>query len=526
MKSKRICLICPRSVFMLDERVFPFLGILQVAAVWEKLGYTIDVLDLSGIENHLDVVKEYFDANHGQLLFTGTSATTPQCVNAIEIAQFIKQNYPNEKLVLGGAHVTLMHTASKRERKQGKPGRACYDIDMLQKVFDILVCGDGEFTIDGILAAERGTVIDVDDRLSPLFATEEQMTEMPFPARHLIDLKNSYKYFIEGKPATSLLNQRGCSMGCLFCSGRSSPYLRKVRSRSKESVIAELRFLHKEYGFVAANFFDDEMNLVEKEMIPLMYAIADLGDELGFKWTLRGFTKAELFNDRVAKAMVTAGFSVCLTGFESGSERILKNIKKNATRDDNTRCVEIAKKHGMKVKALMSLGQVGEDFSTAEQTRQWLLEVQPDFFDLTTLSVFPGSIYWDLSQDEGDRYTYTAANGDKLFQEKVSFSEEAMYYKGIPGSYKSYSYTPGLSASEIVALRDDIEADVRKKLNIPWDPANPARKHEHSMGSSANMMGLPDWILRSTETHKASTAPLDVPAFSSHTKPRLNVLKE
>ena len=89
--------------------------------------------------------------------------------------------------------------------------------------------------------------------------------------------------------------------------------------------------------FSAFMFYDDELN-VNKGLVDLMNRIAGLG--MGLK--LRGFIKAELFTDEQAEAMYRAGFRWILVGFESGSERILENIRKNATRADNTRCVEIA----------------------------------------------------------------------------------------------------------------------------------------------------------------------------------------
>ena len=39
-----------------------------------------------------------------------------------------------------------------------------------------------------------------------------------------------------------------------------------------------------------------------------------------------------------------------------------------AKRDDNTRAVEIAKRHNLKVKALMSIGNAGESYETVEST--------------------------------------------------------------------------------------------------------------------------------------------------------------
>ena len=44
--------------------------------------------------------------------------------------------------------------------------------------------------------------------------------------------------------------------------------------------------------------------------------------------------------------MVRAGFRWLLTGFESGDQRILHNIKKIAKKEDNTRCIKLPKSMG------------------------------------------------------------------------------------------------------------------------------------------------------------------------------------
>lgn len=55
----RVCLIIPPSPFLLDERVFVQLGILKIASVLEQHNYTVDMIDLSGVENYTDVLKDY-----------------------------------------------------------------------------------------------------------------------------------------------------------------------------------------------------------------------------------------------------------------------------------------------------------------------------------------------------------------------------------------------------------------------------------------------------------------------------------
>ncbi|MEK7382296.1 MAG: radical SAM protein, partial [Elusimicrobiota bacterium] len=377
--------------------------------------------------------------------------------------------------------------ACKRETAAGHEGRAATAFQKLQTMFDVLVAGDGEESILLAVKDDAPKLIDADDPASPLFLTSARLTELPFPARHLVDV-GSYRYQIEGLPAISLIAQLGCPFECGFCGGRQSPMLRRIRMRTTENIVAEIEMLHRAYGVRGFMLYDDELN-VNTRMIELMRAIRALQDRLGVEFRLRGFVKSELFNDEQAEAMRQAGFRWILTGFESGSPRILKNINKKATREENTRCVEIAHKHGLKVKALMSIGHPGESEQTIAETRDWLLSAKPEDFDVTIITTYPGTPYYDRAVPVPGKpglwsYTYEKT-GDRLFSQEVDYTEVADYYKGSPdGGYKSFVYTDHLSAEKIVELRDQTERDVRRILGIPFNPCRVAHRYEHSMGQT------------------------------------------
>jgi radical SAM superfamily enzyme YgiQ (UPF0313 family) len=245
-------------------------------------------------------------------------------------------------------------------------------------------------------------------------------------------------------------------------------------------------------------FYDDELN-VNKDMLPLMERIAQIGRDHNIEWKLRGFIKSERFTDEQAQAMYEAGFRQILIGFESGSARILENIQKIATQDDNTRCMDIARRYGLKVKALMSLGHPGESTQTVAETRQWLCEVKPFDFDATVITPYPGSPYYDQAVPFDDResesaWVYRCKNGDALYQQEVNYAEEADYYKGDPNDgYVSHIWTDALSQGDLVRERDALEREVRHELAIPFNPSRPSELFEHSMGQTR----LPPHILRS-----------------------------
>ena len=71
---------------LLDERVFPALGILKIGAVLEQAGYSVDHLDLCGVKNFEDVVRDY----NGADIFCIT-ATTPQIPAAIRISEILRE---------------------------------------------------------------------------------------------------------------------------------------------------------------------------------------------------------------------------------------------------------------------------------------------------------------------------------------------------------------------------------------------------------------------------------------------------
>jgi len=496
-----IGLIIPPSSFLLDERVFPFLGILKVASVLEVAKYEVEVLDLSGVKNYLDVLRLYL--NQTTASHIGVTSTTPQLPAAFQIGNLIRQEKPNIKTILGGSHGTLVHAAVKRNCE-----RSVKALQRLSDNWDYIVTGDGEKAILSLLQnpeagemfLEKGArIVDGDDPKTELFLNNTEINT--WPARHLIDLP-SYHYQIDGINATSLISQLGCPFRCNFCAGRRSPSLRRARFRPAYDVLGEVEHLYRHYGYKGFMFYDDELN-VSREMIDVMRGLIQIQERFKVEFRLRGFVKAEIFTEEQAEVMYQAGFRWILTGFESGSPRILKNIDKLATVDDNTRCVDIARKHGLKVKALMSLGHAGESLDTAEDTYQWLLKVQPDDFDVTIITVYPGSAYHDdaIKAPNGDYVFKHPITGDLLYSEDVDYTNTADYYKGDPNDgYIAHVYTDHLTSKELVTSRMGIETNTRQMLNIKWNQASQQKTYQAS-----DLKSLSSDILRKSSDFKNPT---------------------
>lgn len=460
-----ICLVSPPSPFLLDDRVFPNLGILQVAAALEEAGHSVYVEDLGGVEDYEAQMR--ITAQHGWDLY-GVTATTPQFPAAIAVLRAIQSTDPGRRVVIGGPHATVMPDSCQ--------------------LFDVVVMGDGETGILDALRPDAPRIIDYASR------TEKGLLRYHIPSRHLINM-DSYKFSIDGVNGTSILTEAGCSFNCSFCCGRSIPFYRRVRYRVVDEIRRELEDLQTRYAVNAAMDFSDEVNLVDGKLLSLCAAIKPLGMKL------RAFVKANLFTDRQAEAMAEAGFVEICTGVESGSDRILGIIDKKTSREINRRFVELAHKHGMRAKAFMSLGQAGETYESAMESRDWLLWAKPDDFDVTVITVYPATPYWDERERIGVtsdsrplcRYVRKSRrpeeNGATLFFEEVDYASEWAWYKGKPGAYVSHVWTPDLSKEDLVRLRDQIEEDVRRALGIPY-PKRFSGDHlagqenlEHSMGA-------------------------------------------
>lgn len=484
----RVTLVIPPSPFLADERVFPSLGILKVAAVLEAAGVNLHVLDLSGVASPVELLTSYLQ-QHARDAF-GLTSTTPQFPYAVQLVAAIREQQPAARVILGGPHVTMCYSAAQLDVKHGIRRRGTKAWEQVLEHCDVAVVGDGEQAIhEALVTWER--VVNAGDAKSSLFLARGTLEKYPLPARHLIDLQ-SYHYSIAGQSAQSMVAQLGCPFACGFCGGRGTQSFRMTRSRSIDSVLAEVNELVTRYDVAGVMFGDDELNLSDKGFCDLLQALIDYQARSGRQLNFRGFVKGELFNARQAELMAKAGFSEVLTGIESGSRLMLDVMQKHTTPQINAELVRLAHAEGMRVKALMSLGHPGESRATIEESIAWVIENRPDDVDWTVITQYPGSPYFDHSVEVSpETWCYTDPKfGQRLYSAELNYAQHAGYYKGVPGSYTAYVWTDHLSAADLVAERDRAEQVSRSALGLPAITAAAALSYDHSMGQ------LPSSVLR------------------------------
>ncbi|MEI6058823.1 MAG: radical SAM protein, partial [archaeon] len=506
-----ILLVNPPSGFLIDQRVFLPLGIASVAATARESGHQVSLLDLAGEDNYeRRIVEEISNHNYDAV---GITATSPQFYYAHKLLGAIKGRNPSLKVIIGGSHPSMFSALRDNLRESSPNFQERLDEDPNFKRledFDVIAAGE-ESSLEAALSVDgRGVWVDG--------GVTKNLESLPFPARDLFDV-NSYlfdpqgtpKFKIKGKPSGSIISQRGCPYTCEFCCGRDSKMYHAVtlpggvlRAHTPERIVAELDEMNKKFGLESFMFYDDEFNLHPERTKKLCEALK------GRNYTFRGFVKSDLLvkHPEVATAMKEAGFVEVLTGVESGSERILsRHLHKKTSPELNYRAAMICLENGLGFKALTMLGHVSETPRDVMDTRDWILRTGKAFgdklgpehftFDLTVFQPYAGCPIWDRSEKNQElfgeefKWVYHSRHrGDitdpeygGLYFNKVDFSTEQGFYKGIPGEYKAFIRTKNISSEQLVSLRDAIEWDVRDRLKMPQLAAITAEgQFEHSMG--------------------------------------------
>ena len=441
---KNVGFINPPSEFLINQRVFVSLGILRVITYLDRLGVCkVSFLDLSGKGDYYGLMSDFIKGN--SLNVVCFTATTPQISVVYQFCKFINSNF-RIKIILGGPHVTLIYSSWEKGEKSIK--EICYKhIRELLKYINTIVIGDGEYAVvDAIDSHERI----INSERDPHLFLGRNYDEVAIPNRQFLDL-DSYKYFIDGAKATNIISQIGCPYQCAFCSGRGSKTFSTIRKRSIENIIQEIDMLYSKYSYTGFMFYDDELNINNEYFEKLLRALIKYQKEHGVNFNLRGFTRSNLLTGLQAELMYQAGFRWLLVGFESGSDKMLLNMHKGCTVADNDKCFDIAVNNGLKVKALISIGHPGESRNTIQETIDWLQASPPNELDVTIVSVYPGSKYFNVAMVLGDLLKYTnGSTDDSLFIKNIDFLNESNFYKSRAGEITSYVFTDYLSDTELV----------------------------------------------------------------------------
>ncbi len=221
------------------------------------------------------------------------------------------------------------------------------------------------------------------------------LDSLPFPARHLID-NSIYTRPDNGKVQAVIKVSRGCPYHCFFC--LATPVSgEKVRTRSAENIIAEIRECIEKYDIKNFLFWSDIFNFDRKWTINLCEKII----ESGLKFTWSANTRANTMDEELAEIMYKAGCRLVSIGVESGSQEILDKIGKKITLDEVRKTVKILKKNKIKIYNYFVIGLPWETEKTVEETVKFAIELNSNFISFYTAVPLPGTRFFAYAMMNG-----------------------------------------------------------------------------------------------------------------------------
>ena len=377
----RIALIAPKWDRKAND--YPPLGLGYLAAVLEADGHSVRIFDFSLDPNTVpedDVRQVVAYEPH----IVGITTMTSLYHSTLETATLLKACL-GRPIVVGGPHPTVY------------PQRVLAE----SPVIDYVVRGEGEETmrelvralaggnhdvrlIQGLTFRLRGEIVSNPDR--PLL---ENLDGLPFPARHLFDLKRYDLSTPDGQPMATILSSRGCPYSCSYCF--KGIVGRTYRQRSVDSIIAEMKLVVDQYDIRNFYFIDDLFTIDVRRLHALAQRLID--EQLGVRWQC--LARVDRVNAETLGKMYAAGCRRIHYGIESGNQEVLDRIGKSIKLERVRQAVHWTQKAGIEVKGYFMLGLPGDTEETMQQTIDLAIELDLDqaMFSLTT--PFPGTRLWD-----------------------------------------------------------------------------------------------------------------------------------
>ncbi len=366
----------------------PPIGLALIAAVLEKAGYAVTVLDANALGlQPQEVVTRVADAD-----IVGLTAVTPTVSAAISIARHLKLAKPERTIILGGAHGTLLPDETLARAPE----------------IDMLVRGEGEETIIELLYALehknpldniRGISYRTNGKAVSTAARPDitDMDSLPFLAYHLLSRDRYKPHPPHGRalPFAAIVTSRGCPYKCAYCS--KPIFGSKFRAQSPERVIAEIAYMVERFGVREIAFYDDVFTLDKKRAHAIAEGIMNRGIKI--LWTCE--TRVNLVDRELLRHMKQAGCYAIAYGIESAAPQILDTLHKGITREQVEEAVRISREAGLQTIGYMMIGSPGETLETIRQTIDFAKKLKLDFAQFSITTPFPGTELYELLGAQG-----------------------------------------------------------------------------------------------------------------------------
>lgn len=348
----------------------PHLSLTDLATVAKERGYEPRIVDnVMRYPGRMSQVESLLKDRPKAVGISTTFLLTPEIVR--HYVSKIREMAPEVKIILGGP------TVRKAEELHG--------------FADFAVFGDGEDPMLGILEV-------IDGKRGPDTVPHIAYRDETGALRYGPSGMESGHVGIDGKPFKArdvripipdwrLANRsydnvfaiefsRGCKYNCFYCSYDRGKNIRDMEDMRTELVRnAELGI--KKYRVSDSNFTDGPPHY-KRYPHDVCQLMIDL--DLGLQWSC--YARVDDLSDELADLMRRAGCFGVFFGIESGSKKILKNMRKGHNVDDAREGVAIAKRNGLRCHASFIVGYPGETLETYEETLEFIESTRPDTVNL------------------------------------------------------------------------------------------------------------------------------------------------
>jgi anaerobic magnesium-protoporphyrin IX monomethyl ester cyclase len=435
----------------------PPMGLMSIGAVLENEGYSVIIIDAPACKySHQNIAEKVLRIKPK---IVGITAMTPNMSSAVKAISAIKKEF---YLIMGGAHISVF------------PKETLKAIEAI----DIGVIGEGERTIIevvGILLANseksirnsaksreleqvRGIAFRKNSEIVINAPREliSNLDDLPIPAYHLVPVEKYKAHPPHGRknPAMAILTSRGCPYHCIFCVKHL--FGNRVRARSSNKVIDEIKLLLNVYDIKEIMFYDDSFTINKKRV----NQIADLliSEKIKIPWSCE--TRVNLVDDNLLKKMRKSGCYLISYGVESGSQEILDNLKKGITIDQVKKAFKWTHKAGINSAAYLMFGSPGETLKTIKKTQNFVRIIKPDFVQYAICTPFPGNeMYEDALQegvvekDDWDNFIYASLKGQKPQMYKNNKTSKIDLQKTVKMSYICFYLNPFYILTRVLRIR-------------------------------------------------------------------------
>lgn len=316
------------------------LAILHVSSFLVKDGMTVKVISDALYDDYIEeAVRQCEDS----ICVGITAMTGNQILDGLKLSSEVRRIYPNMPIVWGGWHPSIMPESTLEDQNvdiviRGQGEKKFYD---LVKYIESNRLENIDM-IPGLCRKNNGQLIIKDNPVV------ENMNSFPAVPYDIIDVQKCISQTEYGKRTLQYISSYGCPFRCSFC---IEPVVskRKWSGLDAARVVDEWGSLYRKYKIDSVAVYDSNFFVDKKRVISICEGL--LKNNIKIKiGNLNGrIPQLVEYEKEVWQLMERAGFSMILTGSESGEQEVLDQIKKDANIEDIYKFTQLCHEHNIKI---------------------------------------------------------------------------------------------------------------------------------------------------------------------------------